>query len=170
MSDISEQAVEDVLTHYGKKGMKWGIRGSRAVGDVVLERGFAIGTRGSRARAHTRAVNRASAPVKVTNKGKKLKTSGGKGHSAHPDAVRAYTLKQVSKKSGVKALSNDDLQSLTKRLQLESSLRQLNSNNRSPGTKFANNILKQSGNKVVQEITGGATSQVKKQFMKRIGR
>ena len=162
MSDISEQAVEDVLTHYGKKGMKWGIRGSRAVGDVVLERGFAIGTRGSRARAHTRAVNRASAPVKVTNKGKKLKTSGGKGRSAHPDAVRAHTLKQVSKKSGVKALSNQELHELTRRLQLETSLRQVSNSQKSTGEKFARGAVNKVGNKAVDEVLNAGSASVKK--------
>jgi hypothetical protein len=155
--------ADDILAHHGVKGMKWGVRNTRELaGDILLERGLAISTTGSRARGAARAANRASAPVKVTTKGKKLKTSGGKARPAHSDAVRAHTLKQVSKKSGVHALSNDELHALTRRLQLEQSLRQLNSNQKSTGEKFARGAVNKVGNKAVDEVLNASTASVKK--------
>ena len=98
---MAQSAIDNFLEHFGVKGMKWGVRRSHAqrAGDVFLERGLAISTPGSRARGAARAKKIASTPVKVSEKGKKLKTSGGKGRPAHADAVRARTHGQVAKKS-----------------------------------------------------------------------
>jgi len=161
--------VENVLSHFGKKGMKWGVRttGGRA-GDVILERGLGLSTTRSRARAAASA--RSARNVTVKDKGKKIKTSGGKGVPAHPDAILASKIGQVVKKSGPKAVSNQSLQTYANRLQLEQNVSRLNSNNKSAGAKVSNVILKQAGNKAVQEVTGGAMSQVKKLLIKSIGR
>jgi hypothetical protein len=103
----TSDSVDDILTHYGVKGMRWGVR------------------RSSGAQA-----------VTVSDKGKKLKTSGGKGHPAHPDALSAHRLGQVGKKSGLKALSNKELQDYAHRLQLEQNVKRLNYNEMSRGKKF----------------------------------
>ena len=133
------EIVDNVLEHFGAKGMKWGVRKESSSG---------------------------SQAVSVKDKGKKIKTSGGKGHPTHPDALRAHRLGQVAKKSGTKALSNQDLQDYTKRLQLETSLKGLNKQQQGNGKKAANSILKQAGNKAVQEITGGAMKLVKSHLLK----
>lgn len=157
------EIVENVLIHYGKLGMKWGVRSNR-VGDTALG-GLGITTTGGRERSAARSA-RGPQPVTVRDKGKRLKTSGGRRHPAHPDALRARRLGQVAKKSGTKALSNDDLQNYTKRLQLETSLKRLNSEQHGRGRKATNTILKQSGNKAVQELTGGAMKLVKIHLVK----
>ena len=153
----NSEIVENVLEHVGVKGMKWGVRRER-VGDVVLGRGLGISTPGSRARG---------AQVTVKDKVKKLKTSGGKGLPAHPDALRAHRIGQVVKKSGTKAVSTQDLHSYANRLQVEQNISRLSSNNKSAGLKVSTMILKQAGNKAVQEVTGGVMSQVKKTLLKR---
>jgi hypothetical protein len=153
------EVVEDVLKHYGKKGMRWGVRKNQ-VGDAVLSKGFGITTTGSRERSSR------PAPVVIKERGKKLKTSGGQRFPSHPDAIRARKLGQVAKKSGTKALSNQDLQDYTKRLQLETSLKRLNIEQHGRGRKATNRILKESGNKAVQEITGGSMKLVKNQLLK----
>lgn len=167
-----QEIVDDVLEHFGVKGMKWGVRRSQAqrVGDVFLERGLAIGTPGSQARGAARAARIANKPVKVTVKGKKLKTSGGKGRPTHPDAETAAKIGQIVKKSGPRAVSNHDLQLYANRLQIEQNVSRLTNNNKSAGVKVSKIILKQAGNKAIQEVTGGAMTQVKKMLLIRMRR
>lgn len=161
--------IDDVLEHFGVKGMKWGVRNTRErAGDVILERGFAISTTGSRARGAARSAKRASTPVKVVDKGKKLKTSGGKGRPAHPDALEAHKIGQIVKKSGPKAVSNQDLQKYANRLQIEQNVSRLSGNQKNAGLKVSQIVLKQAGNKAIQEVTGGAMSQIKKTLLKRM--
>lgn len=133
------EIVENVLTHFGKKGMKWGVRSSSG-----------------------------QTAVSVRSKGKKLKTSGGKGFPAHADAVRARTAGQIVKKSGTKALSNDDLKAYSRRLQLETSVSQLSRSNKGSGAKFANIVVNKVGNKVVDEVLNATSASVKKTIKRAI--
>jgi hypothetical protein len=103
------EIVKNVLAHHGVKGMRWGVR-------------------------------RSSPPVKsvtVSQKGKKLKSTGGEGRGPHQDAIKAQTLGQIRKKSGVHALSNEELQAYQRRLNLEQSVKQLEV--KQPGAK---NLIK----------------------------
>lgn len=55
--------------------------------------------------------------------GRRKSASGpGSGRPASKDHTRAESAKQIVKKSGVKALSNDELKALTKRMELEQQL------------------------------------------------
>jgi len=158
--DSLTQSAIGFLEHFGVKGMQWGVRRQR-VGDAILEKGFAIGTPGSRARSAERA--KAAQKVTVKSKGKKIKTSGGKGVSAHPDALRAHRVGQVVKKSGTKSVSNEDLQAYARRLQIEQNVSRLHSSNRtSAGSKVSKMILKQAGNKAIEEVLNASTRSVKK--------
>ena len=126
----TRNVVDDILTHHGVKGMKWGVRRER------------------------------SSSVTVSDKRKKIKTSGGSGHPAHPDAVRARTFGQVGKKSGLKALSNQELQTYASRLQLEQNVKRLNYNDMSRGKKFVANLTGKNANRAVETglKTGGAAA------------
>jgi hypothetical protein len=133
------KVVEDILSHHGVLGMKWGHR------------------------------NRSSGPqsVTVSDKGKKIKTSGGQGHPAHEDAVRARTSGQIAKKSGVKALSNKELQAYTQRLQLEQSVKRLSYNDKPAAKKFVLKLLGQTGQNTTSQVATAVTSQqVKKHLTK----
>jgi 2'-5' RNA ligase len=132
--------MEKVLTHHGVKGMKWGVRRKATVGPQE---------------------------VIVSDRRKKLKTSGGAGHPAHSDAVSARTLGQRGKKSGLKSLSNKELTDYAKRLQLEQNVKRLNYNDMNPGKKFVAGLLGQTGKNTVQNAANDvAGQQVKKRLAK----
>jgi hypothetical protein len=109
-------SVENVLSHYGKKGMKWGVR-NRSI-DV--------------------------------------------SRSMHPDALRAQRIGQIRKASGLKALSNDDLQTYAQRLQLEQNVKRLTSNETSSGKKFSTNLISRVGNNLASDIATKATKEIGK--------
>lgn len=150
------QTVEDILAHVGVKGMKWGVRKNR-VGDAVLSRGLGITTTGSRERSST---------VTVRDKRKKLKTSGGYGRSAHPDAIGARTLGQIGKKSGLKSLSNQELQTYANRLQLEQNVKRLNYNEQSAPKRFVSSLLGRQGSQLANEGVNKGTKEVGKRALK----
>lgn len=129
-SDILREGnntVQNIIEHHGTKGMKWGVRNAPSqVSGHIQE---------SRARAR-------SSEVTVSDKRKKLKTTGGAGHVGHPDAVKARTSGQIAKKSGVKALSNADLRAFNERLNLEQNYHRLTFEEASPGKKFVTSLFK----------------------------
>lgn len=141
MDNVTREIVPHILAHHGVKGMKWGVR-----------RKSSSGPEG----------------VVVRDKRKKLKTSGGRGHPATKEAVRVRTIGQKAKKSGVKALTDDELQEYTKRLNLEQNFKRLSYQDKSPGQKFVASILGQTGRQSAQDLSNEASSQVKKQIIKKI--
>jgi hypothetical protein len=106
--------------------------------------------------------NRTPTSVTVSQKGKKLKTSGGKNQPAHTDAVKVATIGQVRKKSGAHALSNQELEAYNKRLNLEASAQRLSYNHKSPGSKFVATLLGQSGKNSAQALANEASTRAVK--------
>lgn len=104
---------------YGVKGMKWGHRKPEGSGPGP------------------------ASEVSVTTKpGKRVKTSGGKGHTPSEDAVKSAVGRQIAKKSSTDALSNAELQAIVTRMQLEANYQRLNSANKSAGRQFIERMLK----------------------------
>ena len=107
-------------------------------------------------------VRKRPSAVTISQKGKKIKISGGHRRPAHSDAIRARTSEQILKKSGSKALSDQELQQFTKRLQLEQNVHRLTQNPNS-AKKFVAGVLSQTGKSVANEVGNQVVShQVKK--------
>jgi hypothetical protein len=95
------------LEHFGVKGMKWGVRrGDRISGTPTEAMARQVVTK-----------NKASKT--------KIQTAGGENHPATQDAVNAALSKQKLKKSGVHALSNQELLDLQTRMNLEQNVTRL---------------------------------------------
>lgn len=127
--------VENILEHFGVKGMRWGVRRKATVGPTE---------------------------VIVSDKRKKIKTSGGERRPASPDAVRARTIGQVGKKSGLKALSDAELSAYSKRLNLEQQVKRLEYNEKNAARRFVASLLGQSGKNAVQNAANEAASKAVK--------
>ncbi len=127
----------DGLFHYGVKGMKWGKRGE-AIGDGSV-----------------------GVTTATTKKGKAaVSTTGGSGAGVHKDAISAAKTRRVLEKSGTNALSNQDLQSLSQRIQLERQVGQLTKKPPSAGRRFVQTLL---GDIAKQQIRTVANDQAAKQ-------
>lgn len=127
----SAEAVSNILIHYGRKGMRWGVRTRRPSGPQG---------------------------VSVRDKGKRLKTSGGKGFPAHADAVRVRKVGQIAKKSGVKALSDQELSDYARRLQLEQNVKRLSYHDKPAAQRFVLKILGQTGQTTAQNASNDAAA------------
>jgi hypothetical protein len=126
------ETIDDILTHFGKRGMHWGIRNKI---DSI----------------------RSTAPTEVTVKtrpGHKIKTSGGKGQSASADALKVATSKQMARKSSTDSLSTKDLQEMVNRLNLEQQYSRLDPTMKTRGQAFVGEVIKSEGPKLV--VAGAA--------------
>lgn len=132
------EVVGSILSHHGIKGMKWGVRRKATVGPHE---------------------------VIVRDTRKKIKTSGGEGHPAHPSAVSARTTGQIAKKSGVKALSDEQLNSYAKRIQLEQNVKRLQYSEKPAAQRFVLKALGRNGNQTVDKAATAAVSTAAKRAL-----
>jgi hypothetical protein len=119
------ETLDEFLEHHGIKGMKWGVRRASTKMDVIRP---------------------PQSIVVKTVPGKKVKTTGGKHHSATEEAIATAIAKQKAKKSSTHSLTNKELQAAVQRMQLEQQFTQLNHSTKSAGGKFVDQILGRSGN------------------------
>lgn len=125
--------VDDVLAHFGVKGMRWGVRKDRTSQPVTV--------------VHH--------PGKTT-----MSTMGGMNRNPSSDAITAAAAKRVAKKSGTQALSNQELQVLVTRMNLERQYKNL----QPPGgkqrvAKFTSDVLLNVGKQQATKIAGDLLSQ-----------
>lgn len=137
--DTTSEVIDIVLEHHGTKGMKWGVRKSA-----------------SQARASLRRRTGKAGPQAVVVKDrpgrKRIKTTGGEGRPAHPDATGVRVTGQIVRKSGVKALSDSELRAYNNRLNLEQQAKRLHYEDSSLPRKFILSTLKQSGKQTESEL------------------
>lgn len=136
-------SIDDYLAHYGILGMKWGVRRRRGPDGTV-------GSATSKINSLTNRIKAPDGPEEVKVRalpGKKAQAQGGRGRRASEDAKRAAAIKQVAKASSVDALSNKQLETLIKRMNLERSYAQLVPP--SGAKAFIRKFLMQNGKEIV---------------------
>lgn len=103
------------LFHHGVKGQKWGVR------------------------------KRDSSPVDTTvsqkRPGTRVTAKGGENQPASDDAKKAASTARKAKASTVDSLSNQELQDLVRRMNLEAQYTQLSANRESAGAKFIKKLF-----------------------------
>lgn len=129
------ETLDDVLAHYGIKGMKWGVH--RTDAQIAAARKVAL----------------------KETPGKKVRASGGKGLPASVDAKRAAKMRQKAKASTTDALSTDDLKELVNRMNLEQQYARLAPKTPSQkAAKFVSEMIsgvgKQQANRVANDFAG----------------
>jgi 2'-5' RNA ligase len=139
VSGLVHGQIEDgeafVLEHYGVKGMRWGMRRS----------------------APSAVAPKATSKVPAGNRRKtKVKVEGGQNHPAHEDAIKVEQAKAKLKKSGPKALSNQELRDVANRVQLENQVSVLTSHK---GRQFVSRQLQSEGQNLAR---AGVRTGVKK--------
>jgi hypothetical protein len=155
----SQEVVEHILEHHGVRGMKWGVRRDRS-----------SGSGGESSSTKTRKVNTPREVTVKTTQNRQIKTQvrtkGGEAHPAHPDAVAARVAAQKYKKSGPNALSNQELQQLSQRLNLEAQVNRLTPKSGvQRGMHFVQTYLKSpAGQSASKDITEMASKSIAKKL------
>lgn len=139
-AEAGKTAVEEVLSHHGVKGMKWGVRSrinsvkETAAKNVAKSEKMHLDKNPSQPISVKTSVNRGKATVK---------TKGGKNQRATEDAVAAKIVEQKLKKSGIHSLSNEELRVVATRLQLEQQVSSLQGKRpESSGKAFIKRFMK----------------------------
>lgn len=143
---MDTETFEDVLSHFGVKGMKWGVR------KETLSRSTRQAVGDAKTKVKNEVAARTGSEVTVRTKpGQGVRTVGGTKRMAHPDAIQARTSQQIAKKSTLDALSNKELQDLVTRMNLESQYSTLvkKEDRRSKGEKLAESVLNTNGDKAI---------------------
>lgn len=124
-----EADLNDVLAHYGIKGMRWGVRRTNEQLDGAHD------------------VTLRTAP------GKRIKATGGRERPTHHDAKSAAVLRQRAKRSTTDSLSNAELRQLIERMNLERQYSSLKNDRANPVAKFLSKLLLDQGKKQAGSIS-----------------
>jgi hypothetical protein len=149
----SEEVVNHILSHHGVKGMHWGVR-----------KGESSGSRSSEVTVKTRSHPQAKTVIR---------TKGGRGLPAHPDAIAAKVVTQKLKKSGMHTLSNSELQQLATRTNLEQQIHRsgVGQGTVQKGLKHVTTFMKTpEGQSAINEATKAATSESGKKLIKHLAK
>lgn len=146
------------IEHYGVKGMRWGHRKQEFVTRRHQKRLLAeMALREKRPAADVRAL-----PTIGTSKRKKstIDTKGGEDHPPTAEAIKVAEHKRKLKKSGLAALSNNDLQEMQRRLNLENDVQRLVKGQKTAGEKFIDGLLGRSSKEDKKSFESQAGAQV----------
>jgi 2'-5' RNA ligase len=127
------------LEHYGVKGQKWGVRKEQFQSNLHARRVSAeMATREKRPARDVRALDTIGTSKR---KQSSISTKGGEDHPPTPEAISVAVQKQKIKKSGVAALSNNELQEVQRRLNLENDVKRLMVGDKTAGQRFIEGLL-----------------------------
>ena len=154
MSDL-----DDVLEHYGVKGMRWGVRRSQAELDRAAGRRVAKGK-----------------PVTMTQRTRKIKKKKKseprildiRDAETSTDFEEALRINNKIREEGIQSLSNDELKNLNQRLELEKKYKTITKPNppeqkkKSEGQKQAEKLAMDLAIKVTKDVTSKAIEQMLK--------
>jgi hypothetical protein len=130
--------VDDVLEHFGIKGMHWGVRKARKEPITPVTTASGAAPLAYRKGAKTGTAE----PIVIEARpGQAIRTSGGKGHSVKDEAIVSAALRQRAKNSGLQSLSNQDIRQVVDRMNLEMAYRKLNPKKLSFGQKATQELL-----------------------------
>lgn len=168
MNRLVEQGytLDDVLAHYGIKGMKWGVRRAR----VVDEHGNQVSTtrkerRGLSSIPSGDKLAKAQMVRSTQVPGRRVQAEGGRFRDAHPDAIKAAQSRAIARNSSIDALSNVDLEALNKRLNLEQNYANLTGKTKqtnvvAKGAGWFGSRVGNVGNRMLDEILVANTKQI----------
>lgn len=142
MAQSAFETGADFLAHHGVKGMHWGVRKDRS--------------------------SRVTVVTDPTKRRKKIKTTGGHNLPPHGDAIKARTNQQRLQKSGTDALSNQQLQELQNRLNLEMNVSRLHSQQRASTKPWIVRFLKDpTGRKQLREAANSPAAKAGAGYVKK---
>lgn len=139
------ESLEVFLEHHGIKGMKWGIRRSKA----------------QLARANPKKDDGPEDVTVTTRPGARVKTSGGRRQTPSEDAITVATLRQKAASSTTDSLSNRELKALVERMNLEKQYNNLAPDTRSRGKKFIDDMWESELSARSKGEAGGLTKNIK---------
>lgn len=144
---LGEDDLDDFLTHFGVKGMKWGVRKKSKTAKVKVTNSESGRSAEISYNPRKTTVNAQTGEISTSSK-KELKSIRG----------------QV-KKNQLKLMSDDELKGRINRLKMEQEFSKLSANSDSPGKKLVKKVLKDSGDQlakalVEQVIVPNVTSRV----------
>lgn len=89
---------------------------------------------------------------------------GKRKNPASADSAKATTVRTAAKKKGTHTVSNDELQTAIRRMQLEQDFKRLSVNDKSPVTRWLSSTLLEVGKREVQQRVAKkvATTVIKK--------
>lgn len=161
---FSDDSIDEALEHYGVRGMKWGVRRSRSElassrrktpEDKETKRLNKV-VKGTNATRYTREDGKGE-PVTVFSSPKRgvVAKTGGTNHDASEDAKLAQAFIRVQQTNSIASLSNKQLETVTKRLNLEMGYQQAMAKRYPP----KENVFLKIGKKFIQDeikaVAGG---------------
>lgn len=123
---------EYTLTHYGVKGMKWGVR-NNADGTVSVNQTKV-----------KKSLRKTDQPVTVTQRkaGTYVKAKGGQRQTASIDAIKTQAARQKAKRSTTDSLSNKQLKDTIERMRLEQEFAKLDKKVSRRGRGFISSFMR----------------------------
>lgn len=166
-AQLAELGAE-FLTHHGVKGMKWGQRNAQFQSNRHARRVSA--EKAIREKRPAQEVKALDTIGTSKRKQSSISTKGGEDHPPTPEAISVAVQKQKIKKSGLSALSNNELQEVQRRLNLENDVKRLMVGDRTAGQKFIDGLLGRGSKEDRKMLENRAGQKAQEAVIKKVGK